>query len=145
MPADGVDTPRRLTPAVDDEGLSQKLNHLAVSLLKFAQDRLDLLRWEAAHEGSRIGAMLLFGLSAMLLALFTFETLTLLIVAAFWDTPWRMHVIVGVFAAALIGTGLMVRAFMAKRNEKSKLLHPAQPMAASFPTENQGKSHEPAR
>jgi len=137
--ADDAKAASRVIDPQAGDGLADRLGQLTVSLFDFAQDRLDLLRWEAAHEGSRLLSMLFYGFCALLLALFTFETLTLLIVAIFWDTAWRWHAIGGVTGAALIGTLVMCRAFLAKRNEKSSLLHPAQPLAADFSAD---RSHD---
>lgn len=117
MPADGADGGK----------LSEGLNQLATGLLKFAEDRLDLLRWEAAQEGSRIGGMLVRGFCAALLGFFTLEALALLIIATFWDTAWRLQVIAGVLLAALIGTLVLVVAYTRKRNEQSSLLHSSHP------------------
>lgn len=125
MPADDVD------PGVDPRiavepgpKLSETLNQLASSLLQFAEDRVDLLRWEAAHEGARIGGLLVRGFCAALLGFFTLEILALLVIAVFWDTAWRLQVIAGVVLAAFIGTALLIVSYQRKRNERSSLLHP---------------------
>ncbi len=123
MPADDTD-PRLAYDAASGARLSEQLNHLAVGLLKFAEDRLDLLRLEAAHEGSRIGAMLVRGFCAALLGFLTLEVLALLIVAVFWDTAWRLQVIAGLMLAALLGTLALFAAYLHKRNERSGLLNP---------------------
>ena len=108
-----------------DAKLSDGLNHLAIALLKFAEDRFDLLRWEAAHEGSRISGMLVRGFCAALLGFLTLEVLVLLIVASFWDTAWRLQVLVGVMLAALTATLLLVAAYRRKSNEPSSFVQPA--------------------
>jgi uncharacterized membrane protein YqjE len=124
VPADDADPALAYDPAAPPK-LSESLNQLAVSALKFAEDRLDLLRWEAAHEGARIGGMLVRGFCAALLAFFTLEVLALLVIAVFWDTAWRLQVIAAVLAAALVGTLLLILAYLHKRNERSGLLHPS--------------------
>ncbi|HZP13198.1 MAG TPA: phage holin family protein [Nevskiaceae bacterium] len=121
MPADDADP--RLATAPSPK-LSDTLNELATGLLQFVEDRVDLLRWEAAHEGARIGALLVRGFCAALLGFFTLEVLAVLLIAVFWDTAWRLQVISGVVLAAFIGTGLLIVSYQRKRNERSSLLHP---------------------
>jgi uncharacterized membrane protein YqjE len=125
--ADDAEAARIADPQAG-ESFSERLNQFFVSLVRFGQDRFDLLRWEAAHEGSRFGAMLLRGFCAALLALFTLEVLLLLLVASFWDTPWRMRIVWLVAGASFVATALMFRAFLASRNEKSSLLHRPPPI-----------------
>ena len=121
MPADDVDPRIAVEPGPK---LSETLNQLATSLLQFAEDRVDLLRWEAAHEGARIGGLLVRGFCAALLGFFTLEILALLVIAVFWDTAWRLQVIAGVVLAAFLGTALLIVSYQRKRNERSSLLHP---------------------
>jgi uncharacterized membrane protein YqjE len=105
------------------EKLSERLNHLATSLFKFTQDRLDLLRWEVAQEGARLGSMLVYGFCAALLAFLTVEVFAVLLISTFWDTQWRVPVILALLVASLAATAVMFRAFSAKRGERSALLH----------------------
>ena len=130
--ADASPEGARIAQPAAEQSLSERLSRFAVSAVRFAEDRLNLLRWEAAHEGSRLGAMLLRGFCAALLALFTLESLTLFLVASFWDTHWRMHVIGGVACLALVATFFMTRAFLAKRDEKSGLLHRPAPLTDDY-------------
>lgn len=129
MPADGVDPGIAVEPSPPK--LSETLNQLAASLLQFAEDRVDLLRWEAAHEGARIGGLLVRAFCAALLAFFTLEVLALMVIAVFWDTAWRLQVISGVVLAAFAGTALLVMSYQRKRNERSSLLHPSHPASKS--------------
>src|SRR5690242_19647636 len=102
VPAEGTDFlhPQTGDPA-GSQKLSGRLNHLAASLFHFTQDRLDLLRWEAAQEATRTGSILVRGFCAALLAFFTLEAAATLLIAVFWDTSWRLQVIAAVLAAAL--------------------------------------------
>ena len=123
MPADDAD-PRLAFDAGSESKLSDQLNRLAVSLFHFAEDRVELLRWEASHELTRIGSLLVRAFCAALLGFFTLEILALLVIAVFWDTAWRLQVIAAVVLSALLGTVLLVVAFNRKRHEKSGLLEP---------------------
>lgn len=124
MPADDAD-PRFSFQRAEGDSLSAQLNRLAVSLLTFSEDRLDLLRWEAAHELSRVSSMLVRGFCAALLGFFTLEVLALLLVAIFWDTAWRLQAIAAVMLAAVLGTVLLVVAYLRMRNGQSGLSQPS--------------------
>jgi uncharacterized membrane protein YqjE len=132
VPADDAD-PRVAFDAGAESKLSEQLNQLALSLFHFAEDRVDLLRWEAAHELSRIGSLLVRAFCAALLAFFTLEVIAFLVIAVFWDTAWRLQVVAGVMLSALLGTVLLIIAFQQKKHEHSALLHPT-PGVHAVPT-----------
>ena len=74
-------------------GLFGSVKNLAASLVAHLHTRLQLFATEFAEEKLRLTS-LLFGV--ILALFFTFMTLvlaTLFVIAAYWDTPYRLHAV----------------------------------------------------
>jgi uncharacterized membrane protein YqjE len=93
-------------------GIVQSLRNLATTLVALLRTRAELLVTELEEERIRLlqllfwaaGALFLFGVGILLL--------TILLVAMFWDSSYRVTAIValaGVFLAAGIGVAMGVR------------------------------------
>lgn len=103
-----------------NEDLSDTLKRLAASLLVNAQTRFDLLRVELAEERARIGFSLYCGAALCFLAFLTLELAALAIVARYWDSPYRLQVVLGLSFASLLATGAVwvaSRRYGSRRNE----------------------------
>ena len=99
-------------------GLFGSIRNLAASLVAHLHTRLELFATEFAEEKLRLTS-LLFG--AVLALFFTFMTLilaVLFVLAAYWDTPYRLHAVALLAVLFLTGagiTGVMVRAKLKSR------------------------------
>jgi len=99
-------------------GLFGSVKSLAASLVSHLHTRLQLFATEFAEEKLRLTS-LLFG--AVLALFFTFMTLilaVLFVLAAYWDTPYRLHAVALLAVLFLTGagiTGVMVRAKLKSR------------------------------
>lgn len=102
------------------------VQRLLYNALQYARVRLELIELELACERQRIGSMLTRGMVLSLAALLTAQLLAALVIAAFWTTPWRLHAIVVIAAAAIALTAFAWRALRALRKE------PGRPIAAAL-------------
>jgi uncharacterized membrane protein YqjE len=99
-------------------GLFGSVKNLAASLVSHLHTRLQLFATEFAEEKLRLTS-LLFG--AILALFFTFMTLVLavlFVIAAYWDTPYRLHAVALLAVLFLTGAGIsgsMVRAKLKSR------------------------------
>lgn len=99
-------------------GLFGSVKNLAASLVSHLHTRLQLFATEFAEEKLRLTS-LLFG--AILALFFTFMTLilaALFVIAAYWDTPYRLHAVAFLAVLFLAGAGItggMVRAKLKSR------------------------------
>lgn len=103
------------------QDLFDRLHGLGATALEFLQGRVALLQWELAQEKSRLSAMLTRALLCGFFLLLSVQLLVILLVALTWETPWRMHVIVGLLGLAVIVTGGLAWGFRAKQQEDSPL------------------------
>lgn len=78
-------------------------------LLAHLGDHVDLLRLELSQELSRLGSVLGFWFALALLIQATVMLAAGLIVAFAWTTDYRVHAIVGVLGALLLGSAYCVR------------------------------------
>lgn len=94
----------------------RRLSHGAVD---FAQNRLKLLQAELADELDRLGGLLARQILVAFSALLTVQALALVVLAAVWDTPWRVAAVVALALIAALGTVAAYRAYeAAKRRGK---------------------------
>jgi len=102
-------------PAV---GLFGSVKNLAASVVSHLHTRLELFAIEFAEEKLRLTS-LLFG--AILALFFTFMATVLaalFVIAAYWDTPYRLHAVALLTVLFLVGAGItggMVRAKLKSR------------------------------
>lgn len=87
-------------------GVFDSARHLLASLVAHLHTRLALFSTEFAEEKLRLTSLLYSALTALFL-FFTALLLALLFaIAAFWDTPYRLHAIGGLTLLFLIGAGI---------------------------------------
>ena len=102
-------------------GLYGSVKNLAASLVSHLHTRLDLFSTEFSEEKLRLTS-LLFG--AILTLFFTFMTLVLavlFVLAAYWDTPYRLHAVAFLAMLFLAGAGIFGSMVRAKLNSRSRL------------------------
>ena len=87
-----------------------RLRALLANVLELVQVRFELLVIEAREETMRVLNMVLFGVVAVYLFSLSLVFLSLLVVAHWWDTPYRMWAVFGVamFFAVLGGVALLL-------------------------------------
>jgi uncharacterized membrane protein YqjE len=67
-------------------GIVQSLRNLAATALQIVQTRLELLATELEEERLRLLQIVFWGMAALFFLVFALGMLTLLLIAAFWDT-----------------------------------------------------------
>ncbi len=98
------------TPPV---GLFGSLKNLAASLVSHLHTRLELFATEFAEEKLRLTSLLFIAILALFFAFMTLVLAVLFVIAAYWDTPYRLHavaLVAAVFLAAAVISVAMVRA-----------------------------------
>lgn len=88
--------------------------------LQYARVRLEILELEVSAERERVGAMMKFGLMLSLAALVTVQLVAALVLAWYWDTPWRFHALGALIAGGAVATGLAWRALRRLQQRSSR-------------------------
>lgn len=101
--------------------LPTTLRRVAAHVVAQVHTRLELLQVELALEQLRLRGFVMFGALAMFFAFVALALVVLFIIAAAWDTQWRLPVI-GLLAAAAVGG--MIFCAMALKQRKQALTHP---------------------
>lgn len=109
-------------PVVRDHAL-RRLHRHAVLYLRV---RLELLELDLGAERQRLGGMLLAAALLALTALMTVQLAVLLLVAASWDTAWRLEVIGGLLLLALLAAAAAAGWLWRLRGE------PARPISSAL-------------
>jgi uncharacterized membrane protein YqjE len=105
-------------PAV---GLYGSVKNLATSLVSHLHTRLELFTIEFAEEKLRLTS-LLFG--AILTLFFIFMAIVLaalFVIAAYWDTPYRLHAVAILAVLFLVGAGITGGIVHAKLKSRPRL------------------------
>lgn len=98
--------PETVSPETRPVGMFDSVKNLAASLVSHLHTRLALFANELADEKIRLSAILF---SALLCVFFLFLALILMavfIVAAAWDTPYRLYVVGGLSVVFLLGAAI---------------------------------------
>lgn len=103
------------------EDVSSTLRHLSTSLVEHAHTRLALLKTEIAEERSRLGGMLWRAVFAILAGFMTAEIVVLVVVAAFWDTPYRWTSLAVLAVASVAGAAACWRSLQVHLERTSSL------------------------
>jgi uncharacterized membrane protein YqjE len=99
-------------------GLFGSLKSLAASLVSHLHTRLELFATEFAEEKLRLTSLLFIAILALFFAFMTLVLAVLFVIAAYWDTPYRLHavaLVAAVFLAAAVISAGMVRARLKSR------------------------------
>lgn len=97
----------------------QRLLH---SSLQYARVRLEILELELIEERQRISSMIIRGVLLSLTALMAVQFAAGLVVAAFWDTPWRLHALGALILLALLATAAAWSSLRRLRKEPARPL-----------------------
>lgn len=90
--------------------------------LQYARVRLEILELELSAERERVGAMMKFGLMLSLAALVTVQLTAALVLAYYWNTPWRFHALFVLIAAGVVASALAWRALRRLQQRSSRPL-----------------------
>ena len=102
-------------PAV---GLFGSVKNLAASLVSHLHTRLELFTIEFAEEKLRLTSLLFGAILALFFIFMAIVLAALFVIAAYWDTPYRLHAVAILAVSFLAGAGItggMVRAKLKSR------------------------------
>ncbi|MCR4346429.1 MAG: phage holin family protein [Sulfuricaulis sp.] len=91
------------TPPV---GLFGSVKNLAASLVSHLHTRLQLFATEFAEEKLRLTSLLFGAILALFFAFMTLVLAVLFVLAAYWDTPYRLHAVAFLTVLFLVGAGI---------------------------------------
>lgn len=99
--------------ALEPPGVFHSLRNFTASLVTHAHTRLQLFAIELAEEQLRLAALLFYVLLGMSFLFLALLLASFLVIAAAWDSPYRLHAVGGlmlVFLLCASALGGMVRA-----------------------------------
>lgn len=99
-------------------GLFGSLKNMAASLVSHLHTRLELFATELAEEKLRLTSLLFGAILALFFIFMTLVLAVLFVIAAYWDTPYRLHAVAFLAVVFLAGAGIfggMVRAKLKSR------------------------------
>lgn len=102
-------------------GVFDSAKHLLASLIAHMHSRLALFSTEFAEEKLRLTTLLYSALTALFLFFVMLLLALLFIIAAYWDTPYRMHAIGGLTLLFLIGAGIAVSSVRTQLRSRPRL------------------------
>lgn len=111
-------TPPSTGPTATRSGIFHLVKDYLRTWVDVLRTRLDLVSTELEEEQERIGNLVLLGATSMVLLSFGLLLLTFLVVAAFWDTAYRLAV-VGGLALLYLAVGVALGA-VARRRWRAK-------------------------
>lgn len=120
-------SPSQRSPSMLEASFSDSLRRLVLQSVDLGHSRIELLLFELGDERARLGLLFTRGLCAGLLGLLGVQLLVFLLIAAVWDGPWRLPVIAGLAAVAVIsavGMALGYRAIPASTLFESRRSSP---------------------
>ena len=94
------------------EGVFSSIKNFTASLVTHLHTRLQLFATELAEEKLRITSILFCVLAAVFFFIIATILTAVFVIAAAWDTPYRLHAVGGLILAFLVGAaifGNMVR------------------------------------
>ncbi|MEW6167831.1 MAG: phage holin family protein [Pseudomonadota bacterium] len=97
-----------------------RLQHVMHSAVRYARARLELLELEISTERERLGLLMTRGLLLSLAALMSTQFAAILVLAAFWETRWRLHAVAVLIVAALGATFAAWAALRRVQNRSSR-------------------------
>jgi uncharacterized membrane protein YqjE len=102
-------------------GVFDSAKHLLASLIAHLHSRLALFATEFAEEKLRLTTLLYSALTALFLLFVTVLLALLFVIAAYWDTPYRLHAIGGLTLLFLIGAGIAFSAVRTQLQSRPRL------------------------
>jgi len=102
-------------------GVFDSAKHLLSSIVTHLHSRLALFSTEFAEEKLRLTTLLYSALTALFFFFMTLILALLFVIAAFWDTPYRLHAIGGLTLLFLIGAGMTWSSVRAQLQSRPRL------------------------
>ena len=87
-------------------GVFDSAKHLVASIVAHLHTRLALFSTEFSEEKLRLTTLLYSALTALFFFFTTLILALLFVIAAYWDTPYRLHAIGGLTLLFLTGAGI---------------------------------------
>jgi uncharacterized membrane protein YqjE len=101
-------------------GLIDSLKGIARTSVEIVHSRLELLVTELGEEQSRLIELALVAALALLAVFLGIVFAAFLVVAAFWDTPYRLWAPGAIAALLLVAAGVLWTVFLKKAKAKGK-------------------------
>jgi uncharacterized membrane protein YqjE len=105
-------------PAV---GLYGSVKNLATSLVSHLHTRLELFTIEFAEEKLRLTSLLFGAILALFFIFMAIVLAALFVIAAYWDTPYRLHAVAILAVLFLAGAGITGGIVRAKLKSRPRL------------------------
>lgn len=105
-------------PAV---GLYGSIKNLATSLVSHLHTRLELFTIEFAEEKLRLTSLLFGAILALFFIFMAIVLAALFVIAAYWDTPYRLHAVAILAVLFLVGAGITGGIVRAKLKSRPRL------------------------
>jgi uncharacterized membrane protein YqjE len=102
-------------------GLFGSVKNLAVSLVSHLHTRLELFATEFAEEKLRLTSLLFGAMLALFFAFMTFVLAAVFVIAAYWDTPYRLHAVALLALLFLVGAGISGGVVYAKLKSRPRM------------------------
>lgn len=102
-------------------GAFDSAKHLLGSIVAHLHSRLALFSTEFAEEKLRLTTLLYSALTALFFFFMTLILALLFVIAACWDTPYRLHAIGGLTLLFLIGAGMTWSSVRAQLQSRPRL------------------------
>ena len=103
------------------EGVFSSIKNFTASLVTHLHTRLQLFATELAEEKHRITSILFCVLAAVFFSMIAIILTAVLVIAAAWDTPYRLHAVGGLILVFLIGAGIFWSRVRGKLKSKPRL------------------------
>ncbi|HYM48542.1 MAG TPA: phage holin family protein [Burkholderiaceae bacterium] len=117
----GVDTRTRVIERHAQPSLIHSLRQLAISSLSYLRSRVELVALELAHEKSRLTALLVTAVMALLFTALTLVFGAFGVVAYYWDSVYRVQAIYWVTAFFTLAAAICWLVLRAKLRTKSMM------------------------
>ncbi len=102
-------------------GLFGSIKSLAASLVAHLHTRLELFAIEFSEEKLRLTSLLFGAILALFFAFMTLVLAVLFVIAAYWDTPYRLHAVALLAVLFLAGAGITGGMLRAKLRSRPRL------------------------
>jgi uncharacterized membrane protein YqjE len=102
-------------------GLFGSLKNLAASLVSHLHTRLELFATEFAEEKLRLTSLLFVAILALFFAFMTLVLAVLFVIAAYWDTPYRLHAVALLALLFLSAAGISAGRVRARLKSRPRL------------------------
>lgn len=103
------------------EGAFSSIKNLAASLVSHLHTRWQLFATEFAEEKLRVISLLYSTVLTLFFTFMVFVLAVLFILAAYWDTPYRLHSVAVLGILFLVGAGICGSRVSAKLKSKPNL------------------------